>query len=417
MVELSVVQPDESQWPKVSAAIDVAFFSPVAEDESSRDKLRPMDRRFALMSGDQVQGGCISYVFELVLPGGARVPAAGLAGVGILPTAQGRGGMRLLLEAHLNNCREHGDAVSVLMSSESGLYGRFGYAAATEWVAYRLDTRAFALKEPLDDRGCIELLSDELEARTVCGQIHAAQNRAGELQRDSGWWQEVINSDKRSWLGGGDQFVAVHRDQEGKADAYALYVIEEIKTTDGVRDGNQRSRVVLRELVTLSTQAQAVMFQYLCNIAWVQELVWELAPSDPPIKHLMSDARQLAQISRCDMLWLRVLDMPRLLMERAYAEEDFLEFDYVDERYPDQSGGFRLTTNIDDPKRNLIERLDVGGVERLCFGPEQLGAIVLGGTRAITLYQLGQITGEEAQARRLDKLLLTDEVPFNLSKF
>lgn len=417
MVELSVVQPDESQWPKVSAAIDVAFFSPVAEDESRRDKLRPMDRRFALMSGDQVQGGCISYVFELDLPGGARVPAAGLAGVGILPTAQRRGGLRLLLEAHLNNCREQGDAVSVLMSSESGLYGRFAYAAATEWVVYRLDTRAFALKEALHDQGIIELLGDEAEARTVCGTIHAAQNRAGELQRDVGWWQEVIHSDKRSWLGGGDQFVAVHRDPGGEADAYALYVIEEIKTENGVRDGNQRSRVVLRELVTLNTQAQAAMFQYLCNIAWVRELVWELAPPDPAIKHLMSDARQLAQISRCDMLWMRVLDMPRLLMERAYAEEAYLEFDYIDEQYPDQSGGFRLTTNIGDSKSNLIERLDVGGAERLCFGPEQLGAMVLGGTRAITLYQLGQITGEEAQARQLDKLLLTDEAPFNLSKF
>ena len=417
MVELSVVQPDESQWPPVSAAIDAAFFSPVAEDESSRDKLRPVERRFALMSGDQVQGGCISYVFELKLPGDARVPAAGLAGVGILPTAQGRGGLRLLLEAHLANSRDLGDVVSVLMSSESGLYGRFGYAAATEWVVYRLDTRAFSLKVPLLDNGCIELISTEAEARAVCGQIHAAQSHAGELQRHSDWWQQVINSDKRSWLGGGNQFIAVHRDQSGKADAYALYVIEEIKAANGVWDGNQRMRVVLRELVTLNTLAQAAMFEYLCNIAWVRELVWELAPPDPPIQHLMSDARQLSQISRCDMLWIRVLDMPRLLMERAYPEDACLEFDYIDGQYPDQSGGFRLTTNIDDSISNLIERIDEGVAGRLCFGPEQLGAMVLGGTRAITLYQLGQITGEEAQARQLDKLLLTDEAPFNLSKF
>ncbi|MGB0865122.1 MAG: GNAT family N-acetyltransferase [Granulosicoccaceae bacterium] len=415
MESLNVVVPDDSQWPQVSAAIDAAFLMPVSEEDTRRDLLRPKDRRLALMSGDHVVGGCLAYEFELNLPGSCRVPAAGLAGVGILPSAQGNGGLRLLIEAHLHNARQRGDTVSLLLASESRLYSRFAYAPATDWARYRLDTKAFALKEPLQDAGSVELIRDLDRARTVCAQVHQKLSCAGDIQRSEAWWREVIHNDKRSWLGGGAQFIAVHRNCHGQADAYALYVVEDTASTTGTLDGNQRWCLRLHELVAQDATAQAALFEFLCGIALVREILWELAPVDPPIKHLMTDPRQLALVSQTDMLWMRVLDVRALLRARQYVESHVLEFNYLDPLFPNETGCYKLTSRTDE--QTGIERLGDPVSGKLSFGPAELAATILGGTRAITLYKLGRISGNLDEVRALDRLLLTDEMPFNLSKF
>jgi|GEM_PF-3504758 len=412
MAGLTVVQLDAAQWKQASQAIAIAFLEAGPDDDNTRDHLRPIDRRFALKQGDQIVGGCVCYEFDLTLPGGTTAPAAGLAAVGILPTVQGGGGLRLLIDAHLRNSHSKGDAVSVLMASESGLYSRFGYAAATEMAEYRLDTRAFALKSALDDLGTIRLVNDMDEARVLCAGIHAMQQQAGELQRSSDWWEQVIHAGKRSWLGGGPQFVAVHYDASGDADSYALYVVESL---DDINDGNIRARLVLRELVALNTTAEQAMFQYLCKVAWVRELRWILAPVDPLIKYKMKDPRQLAQVSRYDMLWMRVLDMPRLLSQRVYHSDAVLDFEYHDDVIPENSGCYRLVAVAGGGSK--VERIAHAERPSLKFGPSQLAAILLGGTRVIHLHHLGEIQGSERDIRCLDQLLLTDLVPFNLSRF
>lgn len=413
MTTLIARRPDAAHWPQASAAISAAFGQPARHGADERDHLKPAHKRLALLDGERVVGGCFAYPLALSLPGGAEVAVAGLAGVGILPTEQGRGGLRALIEAHLRDCRAQGDVASVLMASESGLYRRFGYGPVTEMVSYRLDTRAFALGEPLADVGAVELITDEACARQVCAQIHAAQSQAAELQRSPAWWEQVIHSGERSWLGGGEQFVAVHRDGAGVADAYALYVVESVA---GMDHGNQRARVELRELVSLTPQAQASMFQYLCGIAWVRELHWQLAPVDPPIRHLMCDPRQLVPVSRCDMLWMRVLDLTAVLTQRCYHESARVDFHYEDALFPEDSGGYRLHASA-EPGQTRLERRPASVETAIRLGPEQLAAVALGGTRLVELWRAGQIGGPQDDIRRLDRLLLTDEAPFNLSKF
>ncbi len=413
MPQLRVFQPDESQWPATRDAIMFAF-GVCEDDDQARDYLRPQAHRIALAREGDIVGGCLAYQFPLALPGGSFVPAAGLAGVGIVASEQGAGGLRLLIEAHLHNCLEQGDVVSGLMASESGLYGRFGYGVSTEMAEYRLETANFSLRAPLQQRGKVRLISGEEEGRAVCAQIHQAQSLAGEIQRSAGWWQQIICSGKRSWLGGGPQFVAVHYDVDGIADAYALYVVIQQSHSSGVVDGLQRCQLVLRELVALNATAEQAMFQYLCKIAWVRELRWQLAPIDPIIRNFMTDPRQLVQVSRTDMLWLRVLDMPRLLRQRQYNGTGDISFDYHDPMLPEFSGRFQLVVTTSGIS---VERLETDSQQVLQFGPEQLAAFVLGNTRVVRLHQLGEITGPVDAVRQLDSLMLTDAAPFNLSKF
>ncbi len=414
MAELRVVKADAPTWRNTVAVILRAFGQPVPSGDSGRDGLRPESRRLALLSGDQVVGGCFAYDVALKLPGAATVPAAALAGVGIEPSIQGQGGLKKLLRSHLCNSCEHGDIVSLLMASESGLYGQFGYAPATELAEYKLDTAQYSLRSPVKDSGRIELIEDLELARALCSEVHSAQSLAGEMQRSADWWQHVISNGERNWIGGGPQFVAVHRDDAGAADGYALYVLEEMAPGESWGDGNQRMRLMLRELVTLNHQAEVALFCFLCGIAWVRELRWLLAPVDPPIKHFMRDPRQLVQVTRIDMLWIRILDMQKLFAACRFHRDGKLSFEYQDELLPENIGKYQLTVVDGEPD---VKRLPMDSETDIQLRPEHLAATILGGTRVACLYQLGAISGNERGMRVLDSILLSDRPPFNISKF
>jgi|GEM_PF-4376970 len=55
--------------------------------------------------------------------------------------------------------------------------------------------------------------------------------------------------------------------------------------------------------------------------------------------------------------------------------------------------------------------------EAVTLRPDTLGQLVLGGTRVLELVESGHVTGSVAALRALDRLLLTERAPFNLTKF
>ena len=64
--------------------------------------------------------------FELTLPGLTTAPAAGIAGVGVLPTHRRRGSLRRMMAQQLDDVRARGEPMAVLHASQAAIYGRFG---------------------------------------------------------------------------------------------------------------------------------------------------------------------------------------------------------------------------------------------------------------------------------------------------
>ena len=177
---LKTWRPDATEWRSVTRAIYSAFGSATQGDESELKKnSRPVERRLAVAADESIIGGCFSYPFSLTVPGGGSITAAGLAGVGIDPPAQGRGGLRAMMQGHIEQSIALGDAASVLMASEGGLYGRYGYGMATEMAQWHIYASDAALVDSTVVAGNVELVHDRKVAIEVLEPIRVATSTPG----------------------------------------------------------------------------------------------------------------------------------------------------------------------------------------------------------------------------------------------
>ena len=150
---LVVRQPADEQLDLYRAAVDATYGSPfhAMSEQEARDwdeLIPPRNRSVVVEQGpegvERVLGGAGRYDTALSLPGGGRVPVAGLTAVGVAPGAQHRGAFRALIEAHLDECRARGDAASVAMGAVASRSGSHGVAPGRRAGASppRVQTRA-----------------------------------------------------------------------------------------------------------------------------------------------------------------------------------------------------------------------------------------------------------------------------------
>ncbi len=100
-----------------------------------------VDRFFLALDGGGIVGLTGDYQLDMTVPGGGSIPAAGVTWVSVNTTHRRRGVLTaLFLEQHRSYLDE-GYAVAILGASESGIYGRFGYGAATEVRRLEIDRR------------------------------------------------------------------------------------------------------------------------------------------------------------------------------------------------------------------------------------------------------------------------------------
>ncbi len=412
---LSIICPEsEDQWEPFEAAIKAAFGDSIDSTDTKEDeaklrfrKMWPLELRVGVVDEDEILGGCVSYEFSLTLPGGSQVPAGGLAAVGIDPTKTGRGGLKLMMAEHLRLAKSKGMAASTLLASETGLYKRFGYGWATSMASYEIDSARAGFLQPLADPGSLELLAEPRKSRAEFEKIYGAiaETVPGTTSRSSGWWELVLDKEE-SWLGGGKQLGVLHRNAAGEADGYLLYDLKRggtWVTSDAVN---------VRELLATNTVAELALFQFAANVPLTRSINWTQAPVDTPVRHHLADPRQLKQVDLHDLLWVRPLDVPKLLTTRSYLCDGTITLEVDDPVFEDQRGPWSLS--VTDGAASVS---GASGLPDLTLTPEQLGSVVLGETRVCELAAAGVLSGPHDAVNALDRLLLTERRPFNLSKF
>lgn len=426
-VTFEVRTPRESELDDLAVIVSNAFGRRVPTYTDAQvereNRMRPLDRRVLIIDhrgdkpGGTIAGGCIAYPLEMSLPGGAHVAVGALAGVGVGGAHIGKGAMRLLVNEHLRRSKSAGDAASVLMASEAGIYGRFGYGMATEYAEYEAQSLEIGFRAD-PPGGTIEMLhlgTDELTVAAIerlspCYREATTQSPGG-LSRSDDWWHVVLGN-QRLWRGGGKhQFAVVHVDDDGQTDGYLLYRIEpKDETLSG--HGRPVSSVIIHELVATNVAAELALFDYAISVPLTRAVHWEIAPLRPALQLTLTDRRHLWQTARLDMMWLRPLDLSALLENRSYRVRSHVTFELDDPLFDDLRGPWRLAAK---GGTGTLTRIDGDADVRL--GPAELGSLVLGGTRAIDLAAVGHISGSPDAVRRLDLLMQTDAPPFNLSKF
>ncbi len=341
----------------------------------------------AAYEGAEMVGTAMSLPLTVSVPGGGAVDACGLTWVATLPSHRRRGVMSALLDAHLALARELDCVASVLDAVDSSLYGRYGYGTATYDVELTIPTAHVTFREPPTDRR-IRVADARESVQLMQGVWHAAQQqRAGMTNRP--------DPEVEWWVAEHEGFLIVAEDDAGVADGYASYSVEDRWTSV-----HADYKVKVGELIASSPAAYAALWSALISLDMATSVVAMYRPVDELLPHLVTAPRRIDRSHLADSLWLRPLDVRRLLEARAYRPGAACVLDVAGER-------LRV-----DPADGSVE--PTAAPADVTLTGAAFGALVLGGSGATTLAQAGQITGD---AERADALLGWSHAPWSPLQF
>jgi predicted acetyltransferase len=167
----------------------------------------------------------------------------------------------------------------------------------------------------------------------------------------------------------------------------------------------------VQELVATDPEAEAALWQHVCDIDLTTRVVAWMRPPDDAISELLVDPLR-ARTAVGPPLYARLLDVVAAFEARAYHVADRLTI-AVDDPTRDQSGTYLL-----DAHPEGVEVRRVADPAQLTLPIEALAAVWLGGTRATQLLAARRIAEHEpGAAARLDRLLAVERLPWTPFEF
>ncbi|MFF0622521.1 GNAT family N-acetyltransferase [Streptomyces sp. NPDC004296] len=350
----------------------------------------------ALTADGRPVGTAAAHSFELTLPGGTLVPAAGVTAVGVLPSHRRRGVLSTMMRHQLAELRARGELLSVLLASEAPIYGRFGYGPATYTARLTVPRQQAALAVPRA-RGVADAPatgSVEVLRRAECGEIleevYDRYRRAqpGALSRPHRWWALRAGQPP---ISPAPRYVAVHRDADGVPDGYASYSIGDPQT------------LTVDETVATDDAVFTALARFVLGHDLVTRVVFKHVPPEHPLRWQFADFRAGQVSDDTDWLWVRLLDIPRALTARGWFTDGELVLD-VDDPFLGEHGRYLLTV-----RDNSADCVPTDREPDLSLDISDLGAVYLGGTAPSTLVRAGHIRAHHPSAATLaDALFRTD---------
>jgi predicted acetyltransferase len=341
------------------------------------------------------------------------LPVNALTNVTVSATHRRRGLMSAMLDDALRAGRAQGDAISVLIAAEWPIYGRFGYAPAA-WTATYVLHRGRRGAAVAGDLTRVRA-TDGDEIAVVGPDLFAAfaRRRAGQIDRDRGWWNVALGTDgfpaptdedalPHHWV--------VHEGADG---------VDGLAGWSATRHGGlnpPRGRVEVWGLFAASDEAYRGLWACLAGLDLIDEVVLSHRPVDEPIRWLLADGRALVLDDRVDFLWLRLLDVEAALAARRYGVAGELVLDVYDDAPAteiDVSGRYALRADEDAvqcARSNLPADLEIS--------QRALASIYLGGVPPAELVASGAITELTAGALERARLMFsTARAPWNATGF
>jgi predicted acetyltransferase len=373
-VEPAPISPEEV--PAFVEGMYAAFHSDVLPHHEERWKrvLEP-ERVLVLRDRGQIVAGTGIFSRRLTVPGG-EVPVAGVTLVGVRPTHRRRGLLTTLMRRQLADVHEAGrEAVAALWATEPVIYGRFGYGIATLAAQLDVNKREARLRRPSGVQ--VDLLPSPADALEAMQRIHEAVRPTvpGMLGRDGPWWRDRLRDHERDRDGTQPLRVAV---VDGSA--YALYAVK-----PHFDDDRPAGEVTVREVMAADDDGLAAIWGFLLGLDLTTTLTWDLAPADEPLPHMVTNAQNV-RVRLGDALFVRLVDLPRALSERSYAQPFEVVLEVADEVCPWNAGRWAL--RWDGATATCAETATPAGLE---LGPAELGAAYLGGTRLEVLARAGRV--------------------------
>jgi predicted acetyltransferase len=143
------------------------------------------------------------------------------------------------------------------------------------------------------------------------------------------------------------------------------------------------STLHLVELAAATPSAEARLWWYVRQLDWVITVKAADRPVDEVLPWLLADGRHARQVSCFDMIWLRPLDVERLLAMRAYDTTARIVFEVVD---PEGLAGGRYVLDAGPDGATCTTTTEPA---ELTMPVGTLGAVSLGEARLDLLHRAG----------------------------
>ena len=383
--------------------ISTGFGGDLSEDDRDNERFKatlPLDRTVAGFDGDELVGTLGGYPLEIIVPGGVSVPMSGTAFVTVQPTHRRQGLLNAMMRDHLDDAAARGEALVGLWSSETTIYGRYGFGRATSRDIVEASDDALALPGPIE--GSVRYLPPAEVAETIPAIFdEIRETKPGMLSRSEDWWKYRILYDPERWREGSSAKRFVVYEADGQAEGYAIYT-QKADWSDLVPNGQVR----VKEVMATTERAHTGLWKFIAGIDLFPRVRHWNVPTDDPLWWKLSDPRRVER-KRTDALWLRIMDVPAALEARTYEIDGSIRIGVDDPFRPDTSGVYELAVSS-----GVGKSVAVDGEADVNLGIDALGALYLGGSSALAMAAAGLIDGEEVHVELLHRLFRTDVEPW-----
>ncbi|GAA0450260.1 GNAT family N-acetyltransferase [Streptomyces sp. NPDC046215] len=402
----TVTPSDLPDWVR---AMRTAFLQPPAPSKQE------IETRAAHFVPDRSQGAfdagrCVatfrSFAQRLTVPGGAQVDVNAISNVTVAPTHRRRGLLSRMMAADLRAAQERGDVAATLISAEYPIYGRYGFGPATSTTEWEVETA----RSGLDRRGAGPAdggrvdLADAAEVRRLGPALHEEfrARQPGAIDRNELWWQQYTGEVPRGGRPWAEPFFAVYRSPDGTVEGLLTYTSDE--TWEAKLPQHTLS---VTDLLAVSPTAERALWRYLLSVDLAARIRTGLRAPDDILPLLLPEPRAARIVTHADFLWVRPLDVPRLLAARTYATAGSLVLEVADPAGP-AGGRFLLEAGPDGAACAPTTRS-----ADLALGAGELGSVCLGDEAVSRLVALGRVAEERpGAAARADSLLRTPRRPW-----
>ncbi|MCD0449999.1 GNAT family N-acetyltransferase [Actinocorallia sp. API 0066] len=354
----------------------VGFHHEPSATEADIEHLAALLTRPGELLGAFDGGRCVatyhSFPHEVTAPGGAFVPSNAVSRVTVTPTHRRRGLLTRMITEDLRVARERGEILASLIAAEYPIYGRFGFGPAAWLADYRVDLpRAGATSRwSVPEEGTLAHVDPErvmAEGPALHDRMRAL--RHGVVTRPLPWWRRLAGlyrpSDER-WT---TPVHLLYTADDGTVEGLATY------RSNGKWEGSRpAATLTVQDLIATTPAAERALWRHLCSIDWAVAVETGGRAPDDTLPHWLGDPRAAVVRTYYDSLWLRPLDVPRLLESRAYPAEADLVLDVHDPQGL-TPGRFLLQATPDGASCTPTTRtadltLDVGALATLWIGDD-----------------------------------------------
>jgi predicted acetyltransferase len=359
-----------------------------------------MGRMHAAWEDGRIIGGAGAFGFDVSVPGGARVPGAGVTVVAVQPTHRRRGVLTAMMREQLDDIHRRGEPLAYLWASESTIYGRFGYGLASQASTMSLPHEYTAFADEFEARGEVCYV-EQAEALELFPPIYERVRdvRPGMFSRTRSWWELRRLGDDPAHRGNlvGPLRLALLT-IDGEPAGYATY-----RVAPAINAGISSSRVMVREVMGVSPEAEREIWRFVLDIDWVAAIEYEYLAPDSALVLLLAEPRRLKQ-TLWDGVWVRLVDVGEALAARSLEDGAPVVLQLEDAFCPWNAGNWRVSSDE-------IERTD--DPADLKLDVSSLGSVYLGGFTFGDLVRASRATELTPGAtRHADALFRTDPGPW-----